>query len=175
MTLGTHDFINALSCSSARQPGNGTDPGRLPAPDAAPESTPAVATPSTIVTASPDNTQAVVSPTPAVAHGETLTPVPADQELVAVIPAPVLVNPAGFRVLTQTDAFNVNKPADERANGRDEAGDRLGAALVSADFNGDGYDDLAVGATGEAPAGDPAYRRSLPMAGVWRRTVARKI
>ncbi len=124
-----------------------------PAP--APESTQAVATPIAAVTPSPEYIQAVASATPAVVHGETPTPVPADQEDLAVTPAPVMLNPATFRVLTQTDAFNVNKPADERANGRDEAGDRLGAALVSADFNGDGYDDLAAGATGEASAGAP--------------------
>jgi subtilisin family serine protease len=35
--------------------------------------------------------------------------------------------------------------------GRDEEGDLFGAALVAADFDGDGKADLAVGAPGEAP------------------------
>lgn len=33
--------------------------------------------------------------------------------------------------------------------GTEEAGDRFGAALAAGDFNGDGYDDLAVGIPGE--------------------------
>lgn len=33
--------------------------------------------------------------------------------------------------------------------GQDEAGDNFGAAMAAADFDGDGYDDLAVGAPGE--------------------------
>jgi PhoD-like phosphatase/FG-GAP repeat protein len=39
--------------------------------------------------------------------------------------------------------------------GANEAGDELGAALASGDFNGDGKDDLAVGVPGEAPSGLP--------------------
>jgi len=35
------------------------------------------------------------------------------------------------------------------AGGSNEAGDEFGAALATGDFNGDGYDDLAVGAPGE--------------------------
>lgn len=42
-----------------------------------------------------------------------------------------------------------------RTLGRNEAGDRFGAALAMGDFNGDGLNDLAVGAPNEAPAGDP--------------------
>ncbi len=71
------------------------------------------------------------------------------------MPAPTLLNPSGFRILTQTDAFNTNQPADENANGLDEPWDHLGAALVTGDFNRDGYADLAAGATGEAAAGAP--------------------
>jgi hypothetical protein len=39
--------------------------------------------------------------------------------------------------------------------GANEAGDQFGSALASGDFNGDGIDDLAVGAPGEAPGDDP--------------------
>lgn len=106
-------------------------------------------------TPTPEHTQASASATPAVAPVETPTPVPAVQVNSAVVLAPEMLNAASFRVMTQSDAFNVNRPPDEQANGRDEPGDHLGAALVSADFNGDGYDDLAAGATGEAPAGAP--------------------
>jgi hypothetical protein len=37
--------------------------------------------------------------------------------------------------------------------GTSEAGDRLGAALAVGDFDGDGHDDLAIGAPAETPAG----------------------
>src|SRR5262245_32001629 len=39
--------------------------------------------------------------------------------------------------------------------GANEAGDELGAALASGDFNGDGRDDLAVGVPGESPGALP--------------------
>ena len=39
--------------------------------------------------------------------------------------------------------------------GANEDDDRFGAALASGDFDGDGRDDLAVGAPGEAPSSDP--------------------
>lgn len=39
--------------------------------------------------------------------------------------------------------------------GANEAGDLFGAAMATGDFNGDGRDDLAVGAPGEAPGTDP--------------------
>jgi hypothetical protein len=40
--------------------------------------------------------------------------------------------------------------------GKVEANDRLGTSMVAADFDGDGYDDLAVGSMGEAPGSSPA-------------------
>ncbi|EGJ33557.1 MULTISPECIES: FG-GAP and VCBS repeat-containing protein [Moorena] len=39
--------------------------------------------------------------------------------------------------------------------GANEAGDRFGESLAVGDFNGDGFDDLGVGAPGEAPGSDP--------------------
>lgn len=36
------------------------------------------------------------------------------------------------------------------------AGDRFGETLAVGDFDGDGFDDLAIGAPGEAPSADPA-------------------
>ncbi|MCF6202517.1 MAG: integrin alpha [Methylococcaceae bacterium] len=39
--------------------------------------------------------------------------------------------------------------------GLNEEGDKFGYSLTSGDFNGDEYDDLAVGAPGEAPGNDP--------------------
>jgi hypothetical protein len=49
----------------------------------------------------------------------------------------------GF-LLTQTDAGEVN-----------EEGDLFGAALATGDFDGDGFDELVVGAPGDAPGGGP--------------------
>jgi hypothetical protein len=39
--------------------------------------------------------------------------------------------------------------------GLNEAGDRVGASLARGDFDGDGYQDLAIGAPGEAPGSSP--------------------
>ncbi len=44
---------------------------------------------------------------------------------------------------------------DQELLGANEQGDRFGAALTTGDFDGDGRDDLAVGAPGEAPDADP--------------------
>ncbi|MGH3658779.1 MAG: hypothetical protein ACRDUA_19155, partial [Micromonosporaceae bacterium] len=42
----------------------------------------------------------------------------------------------------------------ETGGGGNEAGDLFGRALASADFNADGFADLAIGAPGEAPGGE---------------------
>lgn len=39
--------------------------------------------------------------------------------------------------------------------GTNEKGDRFGYALSAGNYNGDAYDDLAIGAPGEAPSGSP--------------------
>jgi hypothetical protein len=44
---------------------------------------------------------------------------------------------------------------DQSGLGYNEEGDRFGASLVAGDFDGDGFDDLAVGAPGEAPGDSP--------------------
>jgi phosphodiesterase/alkaline phosphatase D-like protein len=43
----------------------------------------------------------------------------------------------------------------EVLHAKNEDGDKFGAAMAAGDFNGDGFDDLAVGAPGEAPGSDP--------------------
>lgn len=52
----------------------------------------------------------------------------------------------GDQIITQAGAIA----------GVPEAGDLFGAALVSADFDRDGYDDLAIGAPGESVGDDPS-------------------
>jgi len=44
---------------------------------------------------------------------------------------------------------------DQTGLGANESGDEFGWALTSGDWNGDGRDDLAVGAPGESPGPDP--------------------
>jgi hypothetical protein len=60
----------------------------------------------------------------------------------AGFPCPPTTITTGF-FITQTDAGGVN-----------EEGDQFGAALAVGDFNGDGIEDLAVGAPGKAPSGN---------------------
>ena len=45
--------------------------------------------------------------------------------------------------------------------GIDEPGDRFGFALTSGDYNGDGFDDLAIGAPGEIPSGSTLERSGV--------------
>ncbi len=58
--------------------------------------------------------------------------------------------------------------------GANEAGDRFGHALAAGDFDGDGKDDLAVGAPGEAPGSKPksgwvfTYRGTLRGLEPWK-------
>lgn len=44
---------------------------------------------------------------------------------------------------------------DQSGLGRNEAFDQFGSALASGDFDQDGFADLAIGAPGESPGGDP--------------------
>jgi FG-GAP repeat protein len=44
----------------------------------------------------------------------------------------------------------------ETGGGANEAGDKFGAALAAADFNGDTFADLAIGVPGEVPGGETA-------------------
>jgi hypothetical protein len=58
-----------------------------------------------------------------------------------------------------------------------ESGDGFGRALASADFNADGFDDLAIGVKGSA-SGDRATRptagRASPRSSTGRRTACRR-
>ncbi len=64
-----------------------------------------------------------------------------------------LFNPHDIFLLSQTDAAVVFLAPDAAANGLNEPGDAFAAALAAADFNGDGYEDLIVGAPGEEAVG----------------------
>lgn len=44
---------------------------------------------------------------------------------------------------------------EDALHGKNDSGDKFGTSLAAGDFNGDGFDDLAVGAPGEAPGSDP--------------------
>ena len=90
-----------------------------------------------------------------------------DGELDLAIGAPGEVVPHGPRsgavfVYSGTGAVMEGaglRPAlmlDQSGLGLDEWGDRLGESMVAADFDGDGFDDLAVGAPGEGYGPTPA-------------------
>jgi len=67
--------------------------------------------------------------------------------------------PAGYvNVYTQTQnfVFEFSKKIDQSGLGANEIGDKFGTSLSSGDYNNDGFDDLLVGAPGEAPEKDPA-------------------
>ncbi|MEM9509992.1 MAG: integrin alpha, partial [Cyanobacteria bacterium P01_E01_bin.35] len=53
-----------------------------------------------------------------------------------------------------TEELIPSQGLDQRTLDANENGDLFGEALGAGDFNGDGFDDLAVGAPGEAPGPD---------------------
>jgi hypothetical protein len=54
-----------------------------------------------------------------------------------------------------TSIGQTNRDANGYSIGLNEDDDRFGFSLTSGDFNTDGFDDLAIGAPGEAPGEDP--------------------
>lgn len=58
---------------------------------------------------------------------------------------------AGFEIFTGSGPL-----AQEQAGGTSVAGDGFGSVLAAGDFNGDGFDDLAIGAPAKNPGGAPA-------------------
>jgi hypothetical protein len=78
------------------------------------------------------------------APGEAVGAGPADAGAVYVVPGASSGKSAGF-ARAQTDAGGTN-----------ELGDRFGSALTVANFDKDGFADIAVGVPGEAPGNAPA-------------------
>ena len=60
----------------------------------------------------------------------------------------VIVIPGSAQALTGAGSYRRRQDQDGLPDRRED-GDRFGSELVSADFNGDGFDDLAVGVRGE--------------------------
>jgi Astacin (Peptidase family M12A)/FG-GAP repeat len=65
------------------------------------------------------------------------------------IPSNAVIDPVTFAGFSIEDTNSLYRMY-ARAPGDNEAGDRFGAVLAAGDFDGDGYDDLAVGAPSES-------------------------
>lgn len=70
-------------------------------------------------------------------------------------PGPDPQSGAVFLFRGHINGLSPDKVIDQTDLGANEQGDMFGHALTAGDFNGDGRDDLAVGAPGEAPGDDP--------------------